>query len=133
MEVHVPGIEFSLPGIGGGIALARDFTRRALAGWAYLGSHDDVVLVVSELLTNAQRHGRGVPLLRLAGTGNRVRVEVSDASPVPPRARQSGPDGGWGVHLVERLSHRWGVSFADNGGGKVVWCELVAENGVAPG
>lgn len=128
----MPGIEFSLPGNSGGIALARDFARRALSGWAYLGSHDDVVLLVSELVTNAQRHGRGVPILRLAGTGSRVRIEVSDSSPVPPRARQSGPDGGWGMHLVEQLSHQWGISFPVDGGGKVVWCELRADNGVAP-
>ncbi len=100
---------------------AREFVRSTVTGpW-----REDVVLVVSELVTNALLHGSGKPLLRLAGDGGRVRVEVHDTSPVLPRIRESGQDGGWGLPMVERLSKEWGAHTVP--GGKVVWCELVAD------
>ncbi|MDT3397386.1 ATP-binding protein [Streptomyces sp. B1866] len=124
-------VELSLPEDGGSTARARDFTREILAGSAYQGRHDDVVLVVSELVSNALRHGHGAPVLRLLGTAGRIRVEVADDSPVPPRPRDPGPDGGLGLRLVERLAVRWGCTPYDprqpeaaGTPGKVVWCEL---------
>lgn len=114
--------EFSLPEGKGTIALARDFTRKALAGWGYRGVHDDVVLVVSELVTNALRHGRSLPVLRLATTAGGIRIEVTDTDPTPPRIRLPGADGGRGLRMVERLSAAWGAVRA--GEGKVVWSEL---------
>jgi anti-sigma regulatory factor (Ser/Thr protein kinase) len=120
--------EFSLPEGEGTIALARDFTRDALTGWGYQGAHDDVVLAVSELVTNALRHGRGLPILRLTSTAGVIRIEVTDSSPTPPRIRQPGADGGRGLRMVERLSAAWGAVRA--GEGKVVWCEFRAQTDV---
>ena len=114
----------TLPSDGCSAGLARTFTRTTLDRWDYRGDHDDAVLVVSELVTNAVLHGTGTRTLRLVGTPWRVRVEVSDGNPVPPAARRSGADGGWGIRLVDQLATAWGVSPAPNGGGKVVWCEL---------
>jgi len=104
--------------------LARDFTRETLAAWGYQGAHDDVVLAVSELVTNAVRHGRGLPVLRLTSMTGGLRIEVADASPTPPRIRQPGADGGRGLRMVELLSAGWGVVRTDEG--KVVWCEFHA-------
>ncbi|HZG05528.1 MAG TPA: ATP-binding protein [Streptomyces sp.] len=118
-------VELRLPESGDSIARARDLTRELLDERAYRGRHDDVVLVVSELVSNALRHGRGAPVLRLAGEAERVRVEVSDDSPVLPAPRQSGPDGGWGLTVIERLAVAWGVSGRDTG--KTVWCEMAPE------
>ncbi|MEU4804449.1 ATP-binding protein [Actinosynnema sp. NPDC023587] len=114
--------DFSPPRGSGCASLARDFTRRTLAGWSYRGDHDDVVLVVSELVANAHRHAGGQTVLRLTGGADRVLVEVGDGSPTPPWIRPHGTDGGWGIPLVDRLAHRWGVT--PRGAGKVVWCEL---------
>ena len=72
--------------------------------WAYRGSHDDVVLVVSELITNALLHGLGSPALRLSGTRERVRIEVGDDSSVLPAQRPAGETGGWGLRVVARLA-----------------------------
>jgi anti-sigma regulatory factor (Ser/Thr protein kinase) len=107
----------------GGAAEARRLARDRLSEWGYTGRHDDVVLVVSELVSNAIRHGWGTATIRLSGSSGRVRIEVADDSPVLPSVRQGGPDGGWGLALTERLSEHWGVERRD--AGKVVWCELV--------
>jgi anti-sigma regulatory factor (Ser/Thr protein kinase) len=104
------------------VAAVRQLVRDSLTAWRYRGRHDDAVLIISELVTNALLHGVGVPVLRLAGTSWRLRVEVSDDSPELPAIREAGADGGWGLRLLDELSLGWGVVPRDNG--KVVWCEL---------
>lgn len=110
---------FALPRTCDGVALAREFTRVTLCASPLL---EDALLVVTELVTNAVLHGRGAPLLRLRTAPARLRIEVADESPRPPKRRTSGPDGGWGLALVELLTAEWGV--VRSGRGKVVWCEL---------
>ena len=113
---------FSLPGEDrrGGVALARDFARRATATCGYLGNHDDVVLVVNELTTNAVRHGGGHPLVRIVGGRYQVLVEVADDDVARPEVRA----GRWGLQLVALFSESWGVT--ERAGQKVIWCELTA-------
>ena len=88
---------------------------------------DDIRLLVSELVTNSVRHaGAERELVRLAVTsrGSTVRVEVSDGGTgFEPRPRSKPQDeaGGWGLHLVDRLSDRWGV---ETGRRTRVWFEL---------
>jgi two-component sensor histidine kinase len=81
--------------------------------------------VVSELVSNALRHTATVPVIRLAGDVRRLRIEVSDGSPVLPRPQLSATVGGWGLQLVQQLTTAWGAN--PDRGGKVVWCEMVAE------
>ncbi|WP_329448325.1 ATP-binding protein (plasmid) [Streptomyces sp. NBC_01426] len=69
---------------------------------------DTVVLVVSELVTNALRHGGGTHTLRLAAHPGTIEVAVDDSSPRMPRMRT--PDlvhgtGGFGWHMVNDLAH----------------------------
>lgn len=113
---------FSLPEEDqrGGVALARAFARRAALACGFRGNHDDVVLVVNELTTNAVCHGSGRPFVRIAGAGHQLRVEVVDDSADRPEPR----GGGWGIQLVAQLSESWGV--LERAGQKVVWCELTA-------
>jgi anti-sigma regulatory factor (Ser/Thr protein kinase) len=111
------------------ITLARQLAREALIGGGYKGHHEDVLLVVSELITNALVHGHGAPVLRLTCDPERVLIEVGDESAKLPEAREPGPADGWGLHVIRQLCTRWGVSDHPNGGregGKVVWCELAA-------
>jgi anti-sigma regulatory factor (Ser/Thr protein kinase) len=112
---------FSLPENDrrGGVALARDFARHAAVKCGYRGNHQDVVLVVNELTTNAVCHGSGRPVVRLFVGARQVLVEVSDdAADLEPRA------GGRGMQLVATLGESWGVT--ERAGQKVVWCELTA-------
>ncbi len=124
-------VELCLPEDYGSPARARDFTATTLSQWGYRGRHDDVILIVSELVANALVHGHGAPVLRLRATPGPdadqwvgIRVEVGDDSPVMPAVRLPGPVGGLGLRLVERLAAGWGATHRD--GGKVVWCELAA-------
>jgi anti-sigma regulatory factor (Ser/Thr protein kinase) len=106
----------------GSITVARQIVRDALDAWDYTGQHEDVLLVVSELVTNALMHGAGAPVLRMTKEATHIRIEVGDSSEEAPKAREPGPADGWGMHVIGRLSSRWGISHRE--GGKVVWCEL---------
>ncbi|NUT46800.1 MAG: ATP-binding protein [Saccharothrix sp.] len=129
LSVSGPVVEFSAPVDRGAAGLARDFVRKTLADLHYLGDHADVVLVVSELVSNALRHTTTIPVIRLAGDVRRLWIEVEDGSPVLPRTRLSAPTGGWGLQLVQRLTRSWGAH--PYGDGKVVWCEMTTD--AAPG
>jgi len=86
---------------------------------------EDVELVVSELVTNAMRHGRGEITMHLEVAQDRVVVGVQDQGAGRPAPRQ--PDttdsNGRGLALVALLATEWGVR-PEPGGGKVVWCVL---------
>ncbi|WP_327179578.1 ATP-binding protein [Streptomyces sp. NBC_01335] len=80
-------------------------TRPALAP----ERHDDVLLIVSELVTNAVRHASGPSALILTTTAGTLDIAVTDCSCVVPAARV--PDltdgtGGMGLHIAEDLGAR---------------------------
>ncbi len=88
---------------------------------------DDAVemalLVSSELVTNAYRHGNGEIELRVSVRGERVRIEVIDKGrgKAPAVREQSAEDpGGWGLRIVDQLAVQWGVAE----GATHVWAEL---------
>lgn len=76
-----------------------------------------VLLVVSELVTNAQRHARGQWELRVQTERHRVRVEVSDMVPLPPRWRPGKLDGsgGWGLRIAEECADTLEVLISARG------------------
>ncbi|MEZ0491113.1 ATP-binding protein [Kineococcus sp. TBRC 1896] len=83
-------------------------------------------LVVTELVTNAVRHGAPPAALRLECEGEAgVVVRVHDADPHAPQLRHVDPGalGGRGIALVDVLSAQWGVDPAADG--KTVWSRLV--------
>ncbi|WP_037887452.1 ATP-binding protein [Streptomyces sp. NRRL S-87] len=118
-----------LRGVRGQVTRGREFTRGALEDWDWYG-HDtaeDVQLVVSELLTNANLHAGGCHELLLAA-GEVLRVEVYDGVttlPRPSTAPKPGVPGGHGLHIVRRLADRWGAGAHEHG--KVVWAEFDAD------
>jgi hypothetical protein len=116
--------ECGLTDPAGGLAVVRRFVRLTLTAWSCRTVIDDALLLVTELATNALRHGAGRPVLRLSVGAGHVRIEVFDDDPAPPVRRPPGADGGWGLALVERLSLAWGTTR--RGPGKVVWCALSA-------
>jgi anti-sigma regulatory factor (Ser/Thr protein kinase) len=109
------------------VGRARRVLSRALHRWGVDGECADIaVLLTSELVTNAIRHGDAPVRLR-AGVGSRgLRVEVDDEArgTVAPREAALTDLDGRGLHLVESLSDRWGCRSAARG--KRVWFELRA-------
>lgn len=87
---------------------------------------DDVLLLASELMTNAVRHGRGEITCRLWPGPTVVRFEVADQSDTLPEEVDRGlvADSGRGLHIVDSLASRWGTVPAQREGGKTVWFEL---------
>ena len=88
---------------------------------------EDLELVMSEVVTNAIRHGRPEGDILLAATPKEgyLCVQVTDDGPglVPrPGAMGSEEHGGFGLFLVELLTRRWGVTR--EGGRTRVWFEL---------
>ena len=83
-------------------------------------------LLVTELVTNSVRHTDAESLtLRVAIGRTAVLTEVTDDGPPfdPETIEDTGSDDtGWGLFLVQRLAHTWGVT--QDGGTKRVWFEL---------
>jgi anti-sigma regulatory factor (Ser/Thr protein kinase) len=87
----------------------------------------NLVLVVSELVTNALRHAGGVTALRLSADRRVLEVAVADTSPAYPQDRTpdlTGRSGGFGWPMVQRLARTVAVRSGVNGG-KVVSATLV--------
>ncbi len=124
-------------GASGVVPLARDFARQALYEWGWLpaagadqrAAAEDVLLVVSELVTNACLHAQGPDELRIACEKKVLRVEVSDrgtGQPAPRTPHRAGRPGGHGMFIVQRLCLDWGVIRTTGVAGKTVWAELAA-------
>ncbi|MFJ9927440.1 Histidine kinase-like ATPase domain-containing protein [Streptomyces misionensis] len=126
-----------LRGESGVVPLARDFTRQALYAWGWLpaaaadrrAAAEDVLLVVSELVTNACLHAEGPDELVLTCDNKVIRLEVSDrgtGQPAPRNPHRAGRPGGHGMFIVQRLCLDWGVLRSPGRPGKTVWAELGA-------
>lgn len=87
---------------------------------------DDVLLVVSELVSNAVRHAGGVTALRVLYLSDSVAVEVSDASPLAPHTpgTPAAAPGGFGWLLVKKIAQRTEIRYGH--GGKTITAFLAA-------
>ncbi|MEU9175477.1 ATP-binding protein [Streptomyces sp. NPDC048550] len=139
--------------LGGGthgvVTRCRDFTRQALTEWRWITDEpaggpgaqhpyaadrqeaaEDVLLLVSEMVSNACIHAGGPRALVLRRSAGRLRIEVGDGSPEHPRRLRttgSALPGGHGLLVLERLARSWGCEpYADGQVGKTVWAEVPA-------
>lgn len=135
----------------GVVTRCREFARRALTDWHWIAEPDgaphagvphlphmplpgspeaaeDVLLMVSEMVSNACLHAGGPREFVLRLAPGRLRMEVGDGSPEPPRRRTaSDPSlpGGHGLLVLERLARNWGWEpYGDGRTGKKVWAEV---------
>ena len=116
------------------VKASRAFTRATLLDWDMSILADVAELVVSELVTNALRHG--VPSARKLVSEHCIRLRllaqapfmmcmVTDPGHDIPVLREAEPtsETGRGLNVVESCSVRWGWHLLDEGG-KVVWALL---------
>ncbi|MEY9877005.1 serine phosphatase RsbU (regulator of sigma subunit)/anti-sigma regulatory factor (Ser/Thr protein kinase) [Streptacidiphilus sp. MAP12-33] len=110
------------------VADARRLAARQLTHWGL----DELVfvteLVVSELVTNAIRHGRPPIRLRLI-RDSALTCEVSDSSSTAPHLRRARTmeEGGRGLMLVAQCATRWGTRHSADG--KTIWAEQALPGG----
>jgi len=127
------------PGEAAAVGAARQFVAGVLGrDWPGL---DDVLLMVSEVASNAVRHtasgdGGGWFDVLVSLTGQTARVEIADrgssSEPSIPDDHGDRPGtavltGGRGLRIVDALADRWG-----HGGdelGRVVWFEITGKPG----
>ena len=117
-------VELNLPRVPVSVARARAAMRplRDVLG----ERHQDAVLLVSELVSNAVRHGKGPTVHLIARVrGGACRVEVIDDGEGfrPPTASEvtTTSANGRGLPIVNALSDAWGVY---EGNSTHVWFEI---------
>jgi anti-sigma regulatory factor (Ser/Thr protein kinase) len=127
-----PRIAMRAPGIEpASITAARKFTTLTMQRWGITDREADVAVVVSELLTNAVRHGLPLAVdppdrpirLGLLHSGPSVMCAVADPSNRLPVAREPRwlEESGRGLHVIASLSDQWGSCATPGQAGKVVW------------
>ncbi|MGV9456357.1 ATP-binding protein [Streptomyces sp. NPDC003635] len=109
----------------------RRIMRASLQHWGLHNLTEPAELLLTELATNALRHGKGREVkVRVLLRGARCVIEVADGSPTRPEPRHAALDdeGGRGLLLVESLAAEWGVSQD----GTTTWCTLPLTKGDNP-
>ncbi|MFI0975776.1 ATP-binding protein [Streptomyces sp. NPDC021093] len=136
-----PGEQSCVPVRGegpAGVLYAREAARAFAEGLSPVPDADaaeSLVLVVSELVTNAVRHGGGRYTLALSASRDALTVAVGDSSPEAPLERPPDFDdggGGFGWHMVRLLAREVTVVPGPRSGrgrrarsrGKTIWAVL---------
>ena len=113
---------------------AREFATNTLTSWGLHDLVDDATVIISELVTNAVRHGLpayaaaagDMPIkLTIVRQDRFVLCIVSDPSDQDPKVRPADDvcENGRGLHVIEALSRVWGWTPLP-GSGKAVWAAL---------
>jgi anti-sigma regulatory factor (Ser/Thr protein kinase) len=129
MEADVPEVHVDLPADLTAPTEARAAARRILPTWRLGALLEPVLLVVSELVGNAVRHGRPPVDMRLSKSDGGVRIGVHDEAaelPVGGRPAPDSAESGRGMLLVDAFASETGVEQIA-GDGKVVWAQIEPE------
>lgn len=110
-------VSVTLPDDATGPRVARRVVRDTLVGWSLPALVDDAALAVSELVTNAFRHGLPPVTLRLRRRPGCVRMDVRDTRPATtscelPVMSQDTDESGRGRSIIEAVSDHSGTDQA---------------------
>lgn len=111
----------TLPGMPSSVPVARRLVREAVPGCPRA---DDLVVAVSELVTNAIVHsasGRGGSFTMQVRTEPRwARVEITDEGPAPAGTSKRS---GWGLEIVSGVTDK-SAAVIQPDGCRTAWCEV---------
>lgn len=115
--------EWDVPSDPAAVAPVRSACLRRLDDWGLDGIAFTTELILSELITNAIRHGTQPIKVRMLYDRTLI-CEVSDGSSTAPHLRRAATtdEGGRGLFLVAHYAERWGTRYPPRG--KVIWAEL---------
>jgi anti-sigma regulatory factor (Ser/Thr protein kinase) len=113
--------ELQLPTDPSAGRLARGFVLSLLGAWGLEDLCDTVVLLTSEVVTNAVLHAASPLAVQVTRLDDGVRVAVTDGSSSQPARRRHSQEAttGRGLRLLDDLSAQWGSEA--NAAGKTVW------------
>lgn len=119
-------VRTALPARADSVRKARELVRSLCTESGIQADPDIVLLLVSELVSNAIQHAQGTVEVSAREVGSTLRVEVRDGSSELPRLHDHSVDSisGRGLQMVERLADRWGTESGGPGLGKTVWFEI---------
>ena len=125
--MSAPHVRFELGPSATAPRTARRLVSEQLSRWEIDPHHEpDVLVVVTELVSNAVDHADDGTVLRLdlSFEDARLRIGLADGSSVRPVVRQLDPTAprGRGMQIVAEIAHEWGAE--DHDGGKRVWVDL---------
>ena len=128
-----------LTGTPSAVGIARTLTEAQIRKWDYSRILDSALLVASEIVTNAVRQTPGEEIrLQLSRDAYGIIIAVWDGDHALPAAKPMAEltledldlseeafddNGGWGLHIVQAMSDKCGVT-ADPAGGKWVWARM---------
>jgi anti-sigma regulatory factor (Ser/Thr protein kinase) len=128
-------LRMTLPAVSHSVRLSRHATRAALTAWQLAHVDEAATVLVSELVTNAVRHAKGIDVVTVNLDAGRtwLRIEVQDTDRHWPQPRIPGrlDESGFGFVLVDALASNWGVRETE--AGKAVWAKLDTRQESGPG
>uniref|UniRef100_UPI002810A6CE serine/threonine-protein phosphatase n=1 Tax=Streptomyces alfalfae TaxID=1642299 RepID=UPI002810A6CE len=114
--------EWPVPADPAAVAGIRAQVTRRLSEWGLEELEFTTELILSELVTNAIRHGAEPIRVRMLYDRSLI-CEVADSTSTAPHLRYAAmtDEGGRGLFLVAQLAERWGTRYTPSG--KVIWAE----------
>ncbi|QMU76885.1 SpoIIE family protein phosphatase [Streptacidiphilus sp. PB12-B1b] len=111
-----------VPSCPAAVADIRAWSTATLEAWGLTDLTFATELVLSELVTNAIRHGSAPVRVRLLRDRSLI-CEVSDGSTISPHLKYAATtdEGGRGLFMVSQLTRRWGTRYSPQG--KIIWAE----------
>ncbi|MFF9342709.1 MULTISPECIES: SpoIIE family protein phosphatase [unclassified Streptomyces] len=124
--------EWDVPAELSAVAPVRHAAEERVREWAVGADPLTVELIVSELVTNAVRHGAPPVALRALRGESTLTLEVRDGAATAPHLRhaKAGDEGGRGLHICSTLADAWGVRYEAEG--KTVWAEIALDGSGPP-
>ncbi|SEB61380.1 MULTISPECIES: ATP-binding protein [Streptomyces] len=109
------------------VSQMRHLAKACLVYWKLSALTGDVMLLVSELVTNGVKHSCGTEItMTLCTADGGLRLEVSDETSQRPQIQHPDNDAesGRGLQLVQWITQQHGGSWGVSPDGTSTWCSI---------